>query len=63
MTETTKPRPRVTLDTDGKFDVIWVKPGQAVHHIDGNPRNNDIANLRIVDRLANAEHALMKGTE
>jgi hypothetical protein len=31
----------------------WRK-GRAVHHIDGDPRNSDIENLRIVDI---AEHA------
>lgn len=26
-----------------------LRPGTAVHHIDGNPYNNDPSNLRIVD--------------
>lgn len=29
------------------------KPGQAVHHIDGNPYNNDPANIRIVSIRSN----------
>lgn len=27
--------------------------GQAVHHLDGNPYNNDLANLKIVDITEN----------
>jgi len=26
---------------------------QAIHHLDGNPRNNDLSNLRIVDTRVN----------
>lgn len=32
---------------------LGIKPGSTVHHIDGDPRNNDPANLRIVNPKEN----------
>lgn len=30
-------------------------PGEVVHHIDGNPRNNDLSNIEVLS--SQAEHA------
>ena len=49
MTKPTERRPRAALLPDGTVEFIWLdKRTQAIQHIDGNRRNNDPSNLRIV---------------
>lgn len=57
----------VTIFVDGKFiyehRVIMekalerkLKQGKIVHHIDGNPGNNDFSNLKVMTRSKHGKH-------
>jgi len=58
-----RPQPRLYVRVAGK--VVWyhvlaaekhiraLAPGEVVHHVDGNPLNNEVSNLQILTR---AEH-------
>ncbi len=41
-------RPYFKLQPDYSLRGFWLRKNQAVHHIDGDPSNNDLKNLRIV---------------
>lgn len=62
---TLKKNGRVQIKADGKLylahRLAWLLhygswPSGEIDHLDGNPRNNCIANLRDVDRLTNAQN-------
>ena len=41
-------RPYFKYQQDGSIKGFWVRPTDAIHHIDGNPYNNEFSNLRVV---------------